>query len=263
MELLILGILSFAVGIFSGLIGIGGGLMIIPALLFVYPLLINQPSMGIKLATGLSAVQSLTGSLSSVWMHYRNQNAHLGVVILLGISTLLGSFAGGLTTDRYSDGVLTWVYVIVLGSMLIFSIYQRKRRKATEEIPPPADAHLAALPHRGLGFTLGLGIGYLSGLMGIGGAVLLIPLMCNLMKMPVRLAIGSSSGIIFVTSIGTIGGKWMGNLIVPLDAMAVAIGAVGGGVIGAWLSRKLSERFLFWLLMAVIALTLVRMILEL
>ncbi len=262
-ELFLLGVLSFTVGIFSGLIGIGGGILIIPSLLFVYPLVTGQPSMGIAQATGLSAVQSLTGSLASVAMHHKKGNAHMGVVLMLGGATILGAVAGGLLTDRFSEKFMTWLYVVVLAGMLIYSIADRRRGTATEEESLPRDLPLAQIPNKTAACTLSLGIGFLSGLMGIGGAVLLIPLMNNLMKLPLRLTIGCSSGIIFITSIGTVVGKWLGHLLNPAEAVVVAIGAIGGGYIGAWLSHKASERVLFWLLMGVIATTLLRMAIDL
>ena len=258
MDLLILGILGFVSGIFSGLIGVGGGLLIIPALLFIYPLLTGHPSIGIKLATGLSAVQSLIGSLSSAYIHHRNQQAHLKVILLLGVATMIGAFFGGWATKYVSELAISWVYIIVLGLMICLSIYKRYGKKSVESEDP-----FEEIPGKKLAFVLGIGIGALSGLMGIGGAILLIPLMTSHMKMPTRLAIGSSSGIIFITSIGTTIGKALGHLILPAEAAVIAIGALFGGYIGANLSKRSPESLLFWLLMAITLITVARMIVEL
>ena len=277
MSLLVQIILGIVVGIFSGLLGVGGGILMIPALLYVYPALVpalipaSDPflaALTMKNATGVAAIAALGGSFSASITHYFHKNAHLRLMLFIAIGTSSGSYLGSYTSGFYSNLWRKIIYAVLLLFILLRYLQsQQKDKQNPPETPTIEGFELVIDLDNKLVIAkiwgLALVIGYLSGLIGIGGAVMLIPLMIHFLNVPLRLAIGSTSGIVFLSAIAMVAGKWHAGLIPMPWALVIALSALPGGLIGAMWSKHLSERFLHGLLMFLIALTLLRVIWEL
>jgi len=91
---------------------------------------------------------------------------------------------------------------------------------------------------------LGLAAGTLSGMLGIGGGIIIVPALHQLFKVPMNQAVGTSLLIIIPTAItGSITHYMKGNLDVGL-ALLVMVGAVAGGYLGARLASVMPELWL-------------------
>ena len=88
---------------------------------------------------------------------------------------------------------------------------------------------------------IGLGVGVLSGLLGIGGGVVLVPAMVYLLSVEQHTAQGVSLAVIVPTAVvGAITHYRHGNVL-PRLAVGLGLAAVVGAVVGAWLSAMLDD----------------------
>jgi uncharacterized membrane protein YfcA len=245
--------LGFVGGFLSGLLGIGGGIVMVPLLLFV-PRLLGLPALDMRHVAGLTIVQVFAAACLGYVVHRRRRASNPQVVRWMGPSMVGGTGLGGALSDHVTLPVLEAVFValaLVATPLLFF--------------PPPADeigeGPAADFP-RALAVGLSFGIGVLSGLVGVGGAFLVIPVMVYLFGIPTRAAIGSSLGLILMASVAGLVAKVVtGQVIVPLAA-ALVVGTLPGSWVGATVSRHVSARRLRLALAVLVAVTAVRMLVD-
>ena len=101
-------------------------------------------------------------------------------------------------------------------------------------------------------------VGVMSGLVGAGGAFLLMPVLIGVMRVPVRLSIGTSLAMAGAGALLGFVGKLVTGQVPFIAAAAVVVGSVPGARIGARLSRRAPVSVLRWVLGAVIALVALR-----
>lgn len=105
-----------------------------------------------------------------------------------------------------------------------------------------------------LGIISGLAVGLLSGLVGIGGGVVLVPLLLYVFKVDMHVAAGTSLAIIIPTAIAGVLGHLSNGNVAWKFALLIAVGAIAGSVLGSWLadllpSASLKKIFAFLLLL--------------
>ncbi|MBY0451097.1 MAG: sulfite exporter TauE/SafE family protein [Cyanobacteria bacterium] len=258
-EIALFSLLGFGVGIFSGLLGIGGAILMIPAALFL-PGFMGFPAIGLKQATGLAATQGLASSISGFWVHHRNKNLSLTLIQQIGLLVMPSSFLGAWASAYCPDWLLKTVYIVTL--LWVMRQYIRKTSDISEEsdaraINTGADA---IFKEPGLLITI-VGIGVLSGMLGLGGAILLIPILQKHLKLPLKFAIGTTSGIVALSCLTAFIGKYQTGLIALPLAAAITLGALLGAAIGAKLTKHAPEALLRWLLFGFASLALLRILL--
>lgn len=252
MTLLGLGLLG---GFFSGLLGIGGGIIMVPLLLYVPPLLGLSP-IDIKTAAGITMVQSLAGSLSGLVVQHRNKYIYRGLALSMGIPAVGASLLGSVLSKQLSGAV---VYAVFAGLALLAAVMMFLPQKTTQEEMPPEDIKF----NRFLAGFTAFFIGLAGGIIGQGGAFIMIPVMLYVLKIPTRLALGSSVAIAFMSASAGFLGKW-GTGQVPLAmALTVAAGAVGGAQLGGLAGKKMQTKSLRVILGILITGTALRMWYEL
>lgn len=241
-HLFILIAIGFVIGIFSGLISIGGGLILIPTMLHLFPEWtgISYP---LKIITGLAVTQGVAGSFSSTLTHAKKQGMAVRPILMLGVGALMGSYLGGYTSQFYDDVVIKALLVVILIAMMILSIYSPKPAPETESAvtSETREPDIRLTPKF---FLITLVVGYVSGILGIGGAAFIVPLMYSLMAIPVRRAIAMGAGIVLLTSLASFVGKWQAGQILWLQGGLISLGAICGGFLGA----KISSRLPLWIL---------------
>lgn len=198
---LLLGGLS---GFLAGLLGIGGGLVIVPALIVLLPATGMAPQLLMPIALGTSLAAILMTSFSSLMVHRKLGNIPwpLMPTILWGVG--LGALAGSHLADMIPSDDLRRFFALFVLVMAAQMFFDSRKAAAADELP-------SRLPG-----TLGLGlicavIGVLASLLGIGGGVLLVPLL-SWCRLELRQAIGASaaSGLMIAT-MGSIGYLWAGT----------------------------------------------------
>jgi uncharacterized membrane protein YfcA len=238
------------VGFFSGLLGIGGGILMFPLLYYLPPML-GFEAIPVKSITGLTMAQGFFASLSAMLFHRKQGFVNSLLVMTLGLSLFLSSLAGSFMSKEVPDKVLLFTFgtlaIIASAMMLIprsYSIDDVKEERVTFSRP-------AAV-------FIGITIGFLIGLVGQGGAFIIIPLLLYVLKIPLRVALGSTLAIgLFSATAGLIGKASTGQVPFTM-ALVLLAGAVPVARLGAHISHKTRTQYLKWLLAALISGTAVK-----
>lgn len=238
-------------GFFSGLLGIGGGIIMVPLLLYIPPLL-GFASLSMKLVAGITMVQSLAGSLSGLIIQRYNNFVHSKLVLYMGTSSLAGGLIGSVWSKTFLETAMlaTFAGLALLASVLLFLPSKNDNDKSDL-----TDVRFNKMP----AILIGSVVGLLGGIIGQGGAFLLIPLMLYILSIPTRIALGSSVAIAFLSALAGFIGKWSTNQVPFLMAFIVALGAVLGAQVGGIVGKRVQTGTLRAVLAVLIAGTALRM----
>ena len=192
--ILLMVLTAFPVGFFAGLFGIGGGLITVPFLFFIFDSLnINQDYL-MHLAVGTSFAIIIPTSLISVLTHKKHGSVDFSVIKNYAIFVIIGVLSGTMfAAILHTKSLLLFFTVIVylLGAYLL-NLRDKKNKLKT---------NFNLLPRVLLGFVSG----FISATMGIGGAVMNVPIL-RYFGYPINKAIGSAAAIGSVISLfGAIG----------------------------------------------------------
>ncbi len=243
--------LGFIGGCAAGLLGIGGGIIMTPLLLYVPPLL-GAGALDMKAVAGLTMAQGLAGSLSGVLAHNRFRFVCKRLVAVMGSSIAVASLIGALLSKHIRSDVLLGLFAfmaIVAAVMMFVPKHNDGDGVIAERVHfNPALAALVAAV-----------VGFLGGMVGQGGAFILIPLMLYALNIPTRITIGSSLGIVFFSALAGFVGKLSTQQIPLTLALALVMGALLGAQVGAQFSKATKTSALRYTLACLIALTALRM----
>lgn len=238
--------LGFVGGILSGWLGIGGGIVMTPLLLYA-PALLNFGPLNMKEVAGLTMTQGFFAALSGGIAHKRRRLVCKKLILYMGSSILAGSFIGSLVSKFAPAELLKGVFSALALTAAGLMCFPKAEEGATED----ADA---VEFHRGLAFLIPLVLGFFLGMVGQAGAFILIPVMLYVLKIPTRIAIGSSLGIVFISASAGLLGKLITGQVPLLQASALVLGALAGAQVGGYLSVRTETRTLRHALASLIAL---------
>jgi uncharacterized protein len=238
-ELLLLG---SAVGFVAGLLGVGGGMLLVPFITLILSARGVQPQLAVKMAIATSMATILFTSISSLRAHHRRGAVRWELVRGLAPGIVIGSLLAGAGAFALLKGAaLAILFSVFVGFSATQMLIDRK----------PA-------PSRGLPGPLGLtavggGIGFLSGLVGAGGAFVSVPFMtwCNV---AIHQAVATSAALGFpialAATVGYVIGGWslppalpgaFGYLYVPA-LVCIASASVLTAPLGARAAHRLDVR---------------------
>lgn len=243
-NLLILIVSGLFSGLLAGLLGIGGGTILVPLLVTIGYI----PVQAVATSSLAIVITSLSGSLQNWRMGYLD----LQRVILLGSPALITAQFGVHTATLLPDYML----LTTLGILLIINIFlgNLRQRLATR----PASAYTKNIKILPIIARLGTGgtAGFLAGLFGIGGGVIIVPLQILFLGETIKIAIQTSLGVIVITTISaTIGHALQGNVLFPIGLILGAGGLVGSRISTSLLSKLPDRmvRFCFYGLLGLLA----------
>lgn len=246
-------VLGFAAAFLSGLVGVGGAVVLIPLLLYVPPLL-GLDALGIRTIAGITIVQVTAASLSAASGHRGGGHVDRRLVSVLGPTMIAASFVGAFASAFFDPIVLEAVFASLAVFAAAMMLGLRNRAPAHIDGPPDFDRRLAV--------AIGVVVGVLAGFIGAGGAFFLAPVLLHVLRIPMRYVVGSSVGIVAVSSGAGLLGKAVTGQVDWLLAAALVVGALPGGRVGAVVSRRTSPHRLGVLLGLVILAVAIRMWLD-
>lgn len=191
MSLLCLGL---AVGFAAGLLGIGGGMILVPFLTFLFPRYGVPEGLAVHAAIATAMATIVFTSVSSVRAHHAQKAILWNVVAVMAPGLILGGLLSGGVVFSYVSG--RWLAVI----FAVFVGYSAVRMLSGK--PPKASR---TMPGRVGTASVGLGIGFVSGLLGAGGGFVSVPFLihCNVL---VRNAVATSAALgLFIAIANSIG----------------------------------------------------------
>ncbi|WP_124728624.1 sulfite exporter TauE/SafE family protein [Staphylospora marina] len=264
--LLLIGLLAGTVG---SLVGLGGGIIIVPSLLFLAS---ADPERfgGITpaVAVGTSMLLIILTALSSTLSYARQKRVDFRGGFTFFLASGPGAFVGALL-PRYlqSDEFLALfgVLMIIVSWMLRLSERGKRRSIRWHVVRTVTDEEGRETEygwHLGIALPVSFAVGVISGLFGIGGGSLMVPMMILLFRFPPHMATATSMFIIFLSAVtGSVSHLIQGNVHV-WSALFLAPGAWLGGRIGAWISSRLSGGQLVKVLRVALLLMAVHLILD-
>lgn len=240
----------FALGFFgsflAGMLGIGGSVVLYPLLLFVPPLV----GVGIFSAhevAGIGAVQSLFASVSGALAYKKGGYLNKPLILYMGISVLVGSLIGSTLSNSFSEGMINFIYGVMATIAAGLMFMPKKNNPAADSFEVTFSKPLAA--------ALAFLVGICGGIVGAGGAFLLVPIMITVLKIPVRVTIASSLAVTFISSMGTTFGKVMTHQVLLLPALMIIGASLLAAPIGAFVGQKTKVASLQVILAVVITAT--------
>lgn len=249
-------LLAACIGVSLGLIGGGGSVLALPILVYV---------MGVppKSAIAMTLVIVGTVSLLGVIPHWRAKNVNLKTSLIFGSATMLGAFAGAkiATLPVVTDSLQMTLFAVMMFLAAVLMIRRSSKPIAADNkltfYPPPVCKYCWLWL-----MSEGLGVGVLTGLVGVGGGFAIVPALVLLLNVPMKQAIGTSLLIIAFNSLAGFLG-YLGHISLNWNLMLSFIVAASlGTIVGAYLAEfvpasKLQKTFGYFLL-AVAVLVLVQ-----
>ena len=238
-ELLALGGVA---GFLAGLLGVGGGMMMVPFVTFVLSHRGVEPALSVKMAIATSMATIVFTSLSSLRAHHARGAVRWPIVR----SMAPGIVAGGLLAGAGAFSLLKGSWLAV--GFAIFVGYSAtrlllERHAVAAGAPPPPLVQAAA----------GLGIGFVSALVGAGGAFMSVPFMTR-SGLPIHNAVATSAAIglpvALASTAGYIIGGWhlaspvagaLGYVVLPMLAI-IAVASISTAPLGARVAHATDVR---------------------
>jgi uncharacterized membrane protein YfcA len=183
---------GIAVGFACGLLGVGGGFIMVPVQIWALTYIGTEETLAVRVAIGTSLAVILPTALSGCQGHSCRGVVEWRQGIVLGISGLAGAFLGGGIAAQVSGELLKTIFgLVVLTSAAIMLIFKGKSPAFSEK-------------QKGIFYFVAAGfmVGVVSGLTGIGGGIILIPLLVLGLGFAMLLAIGTSSVAIAFNAAG-------------------------------------------------------------
>lgn len=242
----VLFLISFIGSFISGMVGIGGAIINYPMILYIPPLL-GFASFTAHEVSGITAVQVFFSTLAGAWAYRKSGYIHKTLVFYMGISILIGSFAGSLSSTLLNENEVNAVYAVLATIAAIMMFVPRKSNAESSGKELTYNKWLASI--------LAVVVGFASGIVGAGGSFLLVPIMLVILKLPVRVTIATSLTVTFISSIGITIGKATAGQLMFLPSVVVAIASILASPLGARVGKKMSQKGLQWILALLIGAT--------
>ncbi|HEY63265.1 MAG TPA: sulfite exporter TauE/SafE family protein [Caldilineae bacterium] len=255
---IILFLIAIAVGALGALLGIGGGIITVPLLTVLFHI-------PIKAAIGASLISVIATSTAAGAVYAGQSLTHTRLGMVLAVGTTLGALTGGLTAAFLSPRVLQGMFAVLL-PFVMFSM----RQLPSDEAARPALGALNTAymdPFTGrvvrygvrrlpLGWSTAFIAGNLSGLLGVGGGFINVPIMSVVMGVPLKATIATSNFMVGMTAATSALVYYAKGLIDPQVAVPIALGVLVGAQLGSWFgtrARSLTLKRLFQILLLILA----------
>ncbi|WP_342505921.1 sulfite exporter TauE/SafE family protein [Sporosarcina sp. FSL K6-2383] len=270
MEYLLLAVIGLAAGVIGALVGLGGGIILVPATLFVGINLGMISGITPQTVVGLSVIMMIFTGLASTlsYMKTKTIDYRSGLIFFAGSvpGTLVGAFVNkGL--DLPSFNLYFGILLILLSTLLLVRKYLKpvnwfvnhgKKRTFEDNM---GQTFVFGYPVW-FALLLTFGVGFASGLFGIGGGSIIVPAMILLFLFPPHVAVGTSMFMVFLSAmVNSVTHISLGN--VPwLYTIPVVPAAYIGAKLGAMLNQKMKSETLVIALRIILFILGVRAIIE-
>lgn len=217
---------GLAAGLLSSLFGVGGGVIMVPALALVLHL--DQ-----HVAQGTSLAVIVPTTAWGAWRYARRGSLRWGASLRVGIPAVVASYLAAHLALRLSSALLRILFAAFLVAVAI-----RSARARGPQATPTASRPRPSWPQ----VALGVGVGGLSGLLGVGGGTLATPGLVLLSGFPAQLAQGTSLGALVLSAAAGVVGYAGAGAVDWWAAGALFLGALVTVPVGAHIAHRLPER---------------------
>jgi uncharacterized membrane protein YfcA len=245
----ILVLLGFFAGFLGAMTGIGGGILLSPILALHFGIPIRE-------AIGTSLVAVITTSAASSSVHLQRHTTDIRLGMTLELATALGAAVTAYLVGYFNRNVLEGLFAgFLLYSSVTILVRGGKVKNEVLEPSTASNGETVIPPYEPQRYPLGLGAsliaGGLSGLLGIGGGPIKVPVMYLFMNVPLMVATATSNFMIGVTAAASaIVYYRRGDILVGIAA-PLAVGVFLGSLLGARLAPRMRTKYVVYLLVAI------------
>ena len=252
-HIIVLLIAGMGAGFGSGLLGLGGAYIMTPV---QYAVLINMgipADAAIKLAFGTTLLVILPTAISGAWRHHRERVVWWKAAITMGSCSLVGALAGSTIAVHLPGTVLK----LAFGAIVLLIGIRMLTAKLPQIEEEPKD-------NPWLWIAWALPVGIVTGLIGIGGGILVIPVMTLALRFKMHNAIATSLAMMIFTSTGGVIGYIVNGLGVHnlpdycigyvnlLSWFLLSVTSIGMAQAGAITAHRLPAKQLSYIFIAVV-----------
>ena len=261
--ILLLVSIGFLVGSYGTLVGLGGAVVLTPVLLLLYPE--ANPQVLTSITMGVVFLNSLSGTLT----YARQKRIDYRNGLYFAIAAMPGTIIG-VWLLRFIQQQL---FSIIFGALLlVFAsiIWLRPKAKPTFSasnnpscvLVDSSGMRFSYRCNRPLGILLSFAVGFIAGLMGIGGGIIHMPMLLYVLHFPMHIATATSHFMLVFTGFtGTFTHATAGTYAQSWQILLwIALGVIPGAQVGAWLSPKIKEPALVRLLALALVLAGIRLV---
>jgi uncharacterized membrane protein YfcA len=239
--------LGFFAGLLGALTGIGGGVLLSPILALHFGIPIRE-------AIGTSLVAVITTSAASSSVHLQRHTTDIRLGMTLELATAFGAAVMAYLVGYFNRNVLEGLFAGFLLYSAITILAKGGKIKPEDE-PAAGNGEVVIPPYEPQRYPLGLSAslvaGALSGLLGIGGGPIKVPVMYIFMNVPLMVATATSNFMIGVTAAASAIVYYRRGDILVEYAAPLAVGVFLGSLLGARLVPRIHTKYVVYLLVAV------------
>ncbi|MBE9098482.1 sulfite exporter TauE/SafE family protein [Vacuolonema iberomarrocanum] len=227
-------------GVLSGILGIGGGILMVPVLTFFGVPLVQATATSL-VGVLLSATSGSIRNFSAGELNWRNS-------LVIAVFGMLTAQVGAWLGDRLADPILSLAFAVLLvATIRLIDLKRSLQHKTSPDAEasrltasdvPSASRSIQWLPVIGIGLMAG----FLSGMFGIGGGVVMVPLQMLLLAEPIKAAVRTSLGAIVPIAISGLTQHTLNDNVLWLPGLSLGVGGLLGAQVGTRMLPKLGDR---------------------
>ncbi len=223
-------------GVLGALLGLGGGIFLVPALTLLFHLPIH-------IAVGTSLVGVIATSAGVAAIAPRGRGADVPLALRLEVLTAAGAIAGGLLAGVISTQVLSILFALVVFSTAGY-VLLKARHRADASVQERLFYFNYRLHHWPAGVAVSSLAGMVSGLLGVGGGFIKVPVMYAIMGAPLGVATATSNLMVGITAAASVFVYYGRGDIHPLVVIPTALGVFAGAMLGVYILPRLRVAWL-------------------
>lgn len=232
---MVLVVIIFIIAVLMTMTGRGGGNF------YVLALVLSGLTMHESAASGQFIL--FVSSISATLIFGRERQVEWRLVIAIGVLTALSAFSGGYVSHYFSGKVLKFVFSFLLLIAAFLMLRPVEEKQGGEDTKKKGHWYLKSGDHE---YSINLRIaapvviftGFGAGMVGVSGGSFLVPLMVLACRVPMKIAVGTSTTMVAGTALMGFAGHALSGHFVPGSAVPLAVAAAVGGIIGGSVAMK-------------------------
>lgn len=267
-------VVGFLIGSLGTIIGAGGGFLLVPVLLLVRPDF--RPEQVTAISMAVVAANAISGSIA----YSKSKRIDYKAGLLFAIFTIPGSIIGALITKYIPEKAFHIGFGILLTMLAIHLFFMRSKGNEGSEKPPHRQGHgwrshalmdaqgnyYSYTYNQNYGILVSILVGFISPILGIGGGIIHVPAMVQLLRFPLYIATATSHFVLAIMATITvmvhlISGVYNDEPVYTL-VLALVAGVIPGAVAGAKLSHHIPTNIIVRVMAICLALVGLRIMLK-
>lgn len=218
---------GIGVGFAQGLLGVGGCFIMVPVMIIVFSQMGVPLDAAVKLAFGTNLLVVVPTAISGSLVHHRKGAVWWKAGLTLGVTAAIGALVGSTITSQFISGKLIKV---IFGLVIIAGAFRMLTARPPKVEEEPTESPL-------LWVLWGFPLGVISGLIGIGGGVLMVPVMTIFLRFKMHQAVGTSTAMMIFSGLG----GTLGYILNGLHATGLPPYSIGYFNLTAWLCLAITS----------------------